>query len=278
MGENWILCGTSVPGSGVQRTKDGASRWNYANFTFIFGADACSSRGIYPSFNNVNQFDFGGGLGTGVLAETASWFLTSNPADTIECDMRFSSAFSWYTGTGTPTSTQHDWQSVAIHEMGHCLGLGHESSITNLKPVMYPSIAAGEVRRTLTSDDSIGRNAIYGAVTGPKTRTPGDYDGDGRTDLALRDPQSSTWYIVYSSIEQMQVVQFGWSVLVPVPGDYDGDGRTDLAVRDPQSSTWYIVYSSTGQMQVVQFGWSALVPVPRDYDGDGRTDLAVQEP
>ena len=164
MGENWIVCGTSVPGSGVQRTKDGAAGWNSADFTFIFGVDACSSGGAYPSFNNVNQVDFSGGLGAGVLAQTTSWFLTSNPAATLECDMRFSSAFSWYTGTGIPLSTQYDWQSVAIHEMGHCLGLGHESRLTNPKPVMYPSIVAGEVRRTLTPDDSAGRDAIYGTA------------------------------------------------------------------------------------------------------------------
>jgi Matrixin len=127
----------------------------------LFGADACSSGGFSPSPNNVNQFDFGGGLGPGVLAETTSWFFTNNPTDTVECDMRFSSAVPWYTGTGTPPATQYDWWSVAIHEMGHCLGLDHESRITNPKPVMYPSIAAGEVRRTLTPDDSDGRDAIY---------------------------------------------------------------------------------------------------------------------
>ena len=64
-------------------------------------------------------------------------------------------------GTGTPAATEYDWWSVAIHEMGHCLGLDHESRITNPKPVMYPSLAAGEVRRTLTPDDSAGRDAIY---------------------------------------------------------------------------------------------------------------------
>ena len=44
MGENWIVCGTGVPGSGVQRTKDSASGWNYENFNFTFGADACLIR------------------------------------------------------------------------------------------------------------------------------------------------------------------------------------------------------------------------------------------
>ncbi len=172
MGEYWTVCGTGVPGSGVQRTKDGAFGWNYANFIFTFGADACSLGGGFPSFNNVNQVDFGGGLGAGVLAETVSWFARSNPADTLECDMRFSSAFSWYTGTDAPPGTQYDWWSVAIHEMGHCLGLDHESDITIPKPVMFPSIEAGEVRRTLTPDDSAGRDAIYGAPSelGPRAR------------------------------------------------------------------------------------------------------------
>jgi hypothetical protein len=105
---------------------------------------------------------------------------------------------------------------------------------------------------------------------------PGDYDGDGKTDLALRDRHSSTWYILESRTGQLRTVQFGWSLLAPVPGDYDGDGKTDLALRDDRySSTWYILESRTGQLRTVQFGWPALVPVPGDYDGDSRTDIAL---
>jgi Matrixin len=95
------------------------------------------------------------------------------PAATVECDMRFSNGFNWYTGTGTPPANQVDWWSVAIHEMGHCLGLDHEPRITDPKSVMYPSLAAGEVRRTLTPDDIAGRNAIYGAAV-PWTPVPGE--------------------------------------------------------------------------------------------------------
>ncbi len=163
MGEDWRVCATGMPGSGSQRTKDGAAAWNYSKFTFTFGTDACLSGGVYPKSNDVNQVDFGGGLGAGVLAET-TWFFIGK--DILECDMRFSNAFSWYTGTGTPSSTQIDWWSVAAHEMGHCLGLGHEPDITNPKPVMYPSIAPGEARRTLTADDIAGRNSIYGTEGG----------------------------------------------------------------------------------------------------------------
>lgn len=166
MGEDWRICTSGMPSGGSDRTRDGAFEWNYDFFKFTFGTDACLSGGVYPTFNDVNQVDFGGGLGTGVLAETAIWFFTSRPEEAVECDMRFSNAFSWYTGTGTPSGTQFDWWSVAAHEMGHCLGLGHEADITNPKPVMYPTIGAGEVRRDLTADDIAGRNAIYGAETG----------------------------------------------------------------------------------------------------------------
>ena len=115
-------------------------------------------------------------------------------------------------------------------------------------------------------------------AAGPKTPLPADYDGDGQADLALRHPQSSTWYILNSRTGQFQTVPFGWSALVPVPGDYDGDRKADLTVRDPDSSIWYIPFSSTGQLWTPQFGWSSPVPVPGDYDGDGRTDLALLDP
>src|SRR5262245_4489221 len=61
MGEDWLVCSATMPGGpggGGQRTKDGAFGWNDANFTFTCGADACSSAGVYPLPNNVNQVDF----------------------------------------------------------------------------------------------------------------------------------------------------------------------------------------------------------------------------
>lgn len=154
MGEDWRVCTTNLPASGSQRTKDGAAIWNYSGFQFTFGSDACFPGG-YPNFDDWNVVTYGSGLAAGVLAQTTWWFQGSN---TVECDMRFSDRYGWYTGTGFPGPSQYDWWSVAAHEMGHCLGLGHSASPS---AVMYFSISAGTTKRQLTNDDIAGRNAIY---------------------------------------------------------------------------------------------------------------------
>jgi hypothetical protein len=172
MNENWRICTTSMPGNAPQRTIDGAVTWNYANFNFRFGTNACL--GTVPNFDNVNQINYGD-RPTGVLA-TTFWWTQTGTNNTIECDMQFDIRSNWYTGTGTTPSTQYDWESVADHEFGHCLGLGHEDSITP-RPKMASTFGLGEMRRALTTDDRNGRNFIYGTVSCATTafasRVPG---------------------------------------------------------------------------------------------------------
>jgi hypothetical protein len=161
MGENWVICPDRMPGDAVQRTKDGAAAWDYEHFQFTFDPEACLSNGAFGILNGVNQIDFGPISGE-VLANTIFIFFTDAPDQTVECDMRFNSAVNWYTGTDTPAADQFDWWSVATHEMGHCLGLGHEDRITP-PPVMRSALTMGTVMRQLTPDDVAGRDSIYGA-------------------------------------------------------------------------------------------------------------------
>ncbi len=104
---------------------------------------------------------------------------------------------------------------------------------------------------------------------------PRDYDGDGRTDVAVFRPSTGFWFIIRSSTNSSFATQFGQANDVPVPGDYDGDGRDDLAVY--RNGTWFLNQSTAG-MRVVNFGAAGDLLVPADYDGDGREDIAVFRP
>jgi hypothetical protein len=107
---------------------------------------------------------------------------------------------------------------------------------------------------------------------------PGDYDGDGKADLAVFG-KDGHWRIRLSSGNTMLDKVWGLGTDVPVPGDYDGDGRTDPAVWRGAESAWHILRSSDNQTETVFWGTSNApyldLPVAADYDGDGRTDIAV---
>jgi subtilisin-like proprotein convertase family protein len=117
-----------------------------------------------------------------------------------------------------------------------------------------------------------------GGSFGAKRFTNGDFDGDGKTDVALWSPATHNWSI-RNSATYANRVQLDWGNGslgdVAVPGDYDGDKKTDIAVWRPSEGNWYIIQSSTGTPTVRSWGLAGDTPVPGDYDGDGRTDLAV---
>ncbi len=105
-----------------------------------------------------------------------------------------------------------------------------------------------------------------------------DFDGDGKSDLAVFRPAEGNWYILQSQNNALKVVNFGVNGDVPLAEDFDGDNRADIAVYRPSDGNWYRLNSSNGAFSAVKFGLAEDKPVPADYDGDGKTDIAVYRP
>lgn len=139
--------------------------------------------------------------------------------------------------------------------------------------------------------------------------TSGDYNGDGKTDIAMLydydqtaegKNQSKLWWAFTSSGSAFQAPKvvwdsgdssWNWDTSKITSGDYNGDGKTDIGVlydygrTDGRYATKFWAFTSTGNTLqapkvvwdsgVTSWNWNASQPVSGDASGDGKTDLAI---
>jgi len=135
-------------------------KWNgLSNFSF----SSNTSEYVDPCLNYKNGYSFGSTFygsawGATALAVTFIWYSGSTTLDT---DIIFNSNFSWGVHDGTTTSP-YDFRRVAVHELGHALGLGHELMNT---AIMYPGYSFILTIIDPQTDDINGLVALYGSVS-----------------------------------------------------------------------------------------------------------------
>jgi hypothetical protein len=151
------------------------------------------------------------------------------------CLLKFARANFWYDGTGTLTdATKTDFISVALHEFGHLVGLGHANAVLdsdvygpwfNGPPATGPE-GAGIVRRAIHTDDIQAAHIARPALSGPGLMNA---IGNGTFDYAIPygDYGTSSSYIT------------GWDLI-------GASGAIYFPYSPGYSSSNYMAFNSTG--------------------------------
>jgi len=107
-----------------------------------------------------------------VLGST-SFIVDTVTGETLEADIFFNSTFAWSAAPAGEAQRQ-DIESIALHEVGHLLGLGHSMigetelfgggrRVIAAEAVMFPiAFTAGTLNRVPRADDIAGISDIYG--------------------------------------------------------------------------------------------------------------------
>jgi hypothetical protein len=215
----------------------------YGKVSFTAGGSALTARTIAIQFargNHGDGYPFDG-LG-GVLAHT---FYPAPPnAEPLAGDMHFDADENWRIGLDT------DLFTVALHEAGHALGLGHSA---NPGSVMYPyyRFATG-----LTADDIAGIRALYGASDGtpvapiaPVAPTPPAAPAPPTTPSGARD----------TTPPSLQIVSPGYTILSTTLASLvlSGTASDNVGVA---SVKWSVSTGSSGIASGTT-AWSAVAPL-----------------
>lgn len=171
-----------------QEIRDAYQRWQdvdcaYIGFQFQGAITDPSQLGTHADTKNVmgsfvdSNTDprYADDLGNGVAVGVA---LTYKNNGVIQgCDTEFNH-HDWQYSDDNP-ATQMDFPSLANHENGHCLGLDHDPNDFN--SVMYPTVNAGEMRRSLDAHDIDNACQLYPATGALGSPCSGSSCGSGLT-------------------------------------------------------------------------------------------------
>ena len=114
---------------------------------------------------NIIRFDNGTELPNGTAGICTSYYsgCSANGGNDIdwfveELDIVFDDATNWEFGPESPSNNEFDFESVAVHELGHGHQIGH---VINTNDVMHRSISNGESLREPNSNNLAAADNVY---------------------------------------------------------------------------------------------------------------------
>jgi hypothetical protein len=258
----------------------GALIWNQylAQFSFFTfqgnnGAGGATNDGVNEVFFDSS---FGGQqLDANTLAITSYSYDPSSGAMN-EADTVFNSNVTWNSYRGPLASNAVDFRRVAMHEMGHILGLDHpDTNGQTVDAIMNSQIGD---RDTLSGDDIAGGQSLYsGAFISPS----GHFFGPGSDDILWRNTQTGGLFMW-----SMQGGTLIGSFLGNVPmvwklagtGDFNGDGYSDILWEDTQNYELVIwVMRGTSIVQTYVLPYELPVVAIRSFFNNGRSDILLRD-
>lgn len=123
----------------------------------------------------------------------------------------------------------------------------------------------------------------------------GDFNGDGKTDIALWDHHKGNWLVYLSSgskfIHHKDTKEFTWleswavgTYWKPIAADFNGDGADDILVVDSLHGEWRIALSKGNKFvpasSIFKYwsGGADMQPFASDINGCGKAALLARHP
>lgn len=154
----YVYAGYKWPGSNTlykYRNTVPAS-WQNAIYSAAGTWNGNSKFSLYESSSASNVWGATSYGSTGPVGVTA---ISYSGSTIVGCNADFNTYFSFST---SPSSSQYDVQSVALHEFGHWLTLNDLYSSSDSAKTMYGYASEGQTKRSLSKDDIDGIVYIYG--------------------------------------------------------------------------------------------------------------------
>ncbi|HEX8425899.1 matrixin family metalloprotease [Hymenobacter sp.] len=122
-----------------------------------------TERGAKQDSENSVGFDQGEELPVNVLGRTTSYYQGCFQPDggiafaVQEIDMQFDGGTNWQFGPASAITPQLDFETVAVHELGHAQQLAH---VILPRAVMHYAVARGQTSRAISTDDITGGRLV----------------------------------------------------------------------------------------------------------------------